>query len=187
MDEKHCLYVVFTRTKTTISRLINRVKHDKYTHASLALDRELNYMYSFGRKWARNPFIGKFKHEHLHQGLFGIQKTLPGAVLELEVAEEQYAKAKAIIDEFVSNRGLYKYNYLGLVHCLLKNEVSYENRLLCSEFVYHVLYESGILDLNKARNLVRPQDLYDSLRKQDFCRIIYEGDLKKFHLEQMMA
>ncbi|HKM17694.1 MAG: hypothetical protein GX228_02465 [Firmicutes bacterium] len=187
MDEKRCLYIVFTRTATTISRLINRVKHDKYTHASLALDRELNYMYSFGRKWARNPFIGKFKHEHLQQGLFKIQKTLPGAVLELEVTDEQYAKAKSIIDSFVANRELYKYNYLGLVHCLLKTEVSYENRFLCSEFVYHVLYESKILDLKKARNLVRPQDLYAALQNMSICRVIYEGDLKKFHLKHMMA
>jgi len=187
VDEKCCIYVVFTRTATTISRIINRVKHDKYTHASLALDRELNHMYSFGRKWARNPFIAKFKHEHLQKGLFKIQKTLPGAVLEIEVTKEQYAKVKAIIDSFVANRELYKYNYLGLVHCLLKTEVSYENRFLCSEFVYHVLHQSGILDLKKARNLVRPQDLYDSLQKMSSCRILYEGDLKKFHLEQMMA
>ena len=187
MDEKCCVYVVFTRTKTTISRLINRVKHDKYTHASLALDRELNYMYSFGRKWARNPFIGKFKHEHLQQGLFKIQKTLPGAVLELDVTKDQYAKVKTIVDEFVTHPGMYKYNYLGLVHCLLKTEVCYENRFLCSEFVYHVLHESGILDLNKARNLVRPQHLYDALRKLDSCRIIYEGDLKKFYREEKMA
>ena len=97
MDEKRCLYIVFTRTATTISRLINRVKHDKYTHASLALDRELNYMYSFGRKWARNPFIGKFSM-NTSAGLVQDSKTLPGAVLELEVTDEQYAKAKSIID-----------------------------------------------------------------------------------------
>ncbi|MFB5066107.1 MAG: hypothetical protein ACE3NC_02825 [Candidatus Wallacebacter cryptica] len=186
MDQKYFLYVVFTRTATTISRLIHHVKNDKYTHASLALDRELNYMYSFGRKYARNPFIARFKHEHLEKGLFKIQKTLPGAVMELEVTKEQYYKAKSIIDKFVANREIYKYNYLGLVHCLLQNEVSYENRFLCSEFVYYVLNDSGILHLNIARNLVRPMDLYESLQKRN-GRIIYEGDLKHFYLKAMMA
>lgn len=186
MERKYCLYVVFTRTTTTISRLIHYMKQDKYTHASLALDRELNYMYSFGRKYARNPFIARFKHEHLQKGLYKIQKRLPGAVMELEVSKEQFLKAKSIIESFVANRELYKYNYLGLVHCLLKHEVCYEYRFLCSEFVYFVLNQSGILDLNMPRNLVRPQDLYESLQERG-GKIIFEGDLKNFPLTQMMA
>jgi len=184
--ENYFLYIVFTRTTTAVSQMIAYVKHDKYTHASLALDRELNYMYSFGRKYARNPFIGRFKHEHLQQGLYKLQKFLPGAVLELAVTKEQYYKAKSIIDFFVEHQHRYKYNYLGLIHNLLKAEVYYENRFLCSEFVYYVLHQSNIIDLKKPRNLVRPQELYEVLPKYN-AKIIYEGDLKAYPTLQLSS
>lgn len=48
MDKAH-LYVVLTRTNTVISRLIHLVTRDEYTHAALALDRDLKEMYSFAQ------------------------------------------------------------------------------------------------------------------------------------------
>lgn len=59
--EKYSLYVVLTRTNTVISKVVQLVKKDEYTHAAISLDEELNYMYSFGRKYSYYPFIGRFK------------------------------------------------------------------------------------------------------------------------------
>ena len=50
MSKEH-LYVVLTRTNTIISRLIHLFTQDEYTHAALALDRELTEMYSFARQY----------------------------------------------------------------------------------------------------------------------------------------
>lgn len=50
MDKKH-IYIVLTRTNTLISRIIRLFMNDEYTHAAIALDKELNNMYSFGRKY----------------------------------------------------------------------------------------------------------------------------------------
>ena len=64
----HSLYIVLTRTNTLISRLIHVLKNDEYTHAAIALDSELKHMYSFGRIYAWNPFVGGFKKEEVNIG-----------------------------------------------------------------------------------------------------------------------
>ncbi len=175
--EKYCLYIVLTRTNTMISRLIQLFKHDEYTHASISLDKELNHMYSFGRRTTYNPFIGRFKKEDINEGIYKFWDTLPGTIIEVEVSKEQYENAKEILDEFISNSDLYKYNYKGLIHCILNKEVISENRFLCSEFVYHILKESGAADLKISRNLVRPESLLNIEGN-----LIYKGDLKEIRL-----
>lgn len=71
------LYVVLTRSNTIISNLIHIIKEDEYTYAALALDRNLEYMFSFGRRYANNPFLGCFRREQLHKGIYARHKELP--------------------------------------------------------------------------------------------------------------
>ena len=168
------LYIVLTRTNTTLSKLIHALKQDEYTHAAISLDKELSHMYSFARRDTYNPFVGRFKREDIHEGVYHLCTTLPGTIIEVEVSKEQYEKAKTLLDHFILNGERYKYNYRGLVDHLLKRDVCRKDRFLCSEFVYHILSESGIIDAKMPRNLVRPQDL---LRVKG--RTIYKGDLKK--------
>lgn len=175
--EKHCLYIVLTRTNTMMSRLIKFFTKDQYTHASISLDKELNHMYSFGRRTTYNPLIGRFKKEDINEGIYKFWDTLPGAIIEVEVSKDQYEIAKEILEEFIENSELYKYNYRGLIHCLLNKEVLSENRFLCSEFVYHILKESGAVDLKISRNLVRPQSLFNVEGN-----LVYEGNLKEIKL-----
>lgn len=172
--EKHYLYIVLTRTNSTVSKLIGLFTKDEYTHAAISLDKDLNNMYSFARKYTFNPFIGRFKHENLNEGLYKFSKNLPGAIIEIEVSKEQYEKATQLVNNFIENSNKYKYNYIGLIHNLLNKEVCYENRFLCSEFVYHILNQSSILDFNMSRNLVKPATLLNSKGE-----MIFKGNLKE--------
>lgn len=172
--EKHYLYIVLTRTNSTVSKLIGLFTKDEYTHAAISLDKDLNNMYSFARKYTFNPFIGRFKHENLNEGLYKFSKNLPGAIIEIEVSKEQYEKATQLVNNFIENSNKYKYNYIGLIHNLLNKEVCYENRFLCSEFVYHILNQSSILDFNMSRNLVKPATLLNSNGE-----MIFKGNLKE--------
>ncbi|HHU74137.1 MAG TPA: hypothetical protein GXZ28_05855 [Clostridiales bacterium] len=171
--KKYYLYIVLTRTNTTISRVIQLVKKDEYTHASISLDKELNHMYSFGRRKTYNPFIGRFRKETFNEGAFKLCNTIPGVIIEVQVTRKQYEQARALVNHFILNSHLYKYNYMGLLHSILNKGAYKDHRFLCSEFVYHILKESGVVDFHKARNLVRPQNLLDIKG-----RVIYEGDLK---------
>ena len=162
-----------------MSNMIRIFKNDEYTHAAISLDKELNHMYSFGRRNTYNPFIGRFRKEEINEGVYKLCNILPGAIIEVEVSKEQYEKAKVTLAHFISNSHLYKYNYKGLMHSLLNKPVCSNYRFLCSEFVYHILKESGIADLKISRNLVRPQSL---LKIEG--RIIYKGNLKEIKLPQ---
>lgn len=172
--EKCYLYIVLTRTNTVMSKLIRTFKNDEYTHAAISLDKELDPMYSFGRRNTYNPFIGRFRKEDINEGVYKFCEVLPGAIIEVEVLKEQYEKAKALLGHFISNSGSYKYNYKGLLHSLFNKPVCSDGRFLCSEFVYHILKESGIADLKVSRNLVRPQSLLKIEGK-----LIYKGNLKE--------
>lgn len=175
--EKCYLYIVLTRTNTVISKLIGILKNDEYTHAAISLDKGLNHMYSFGRRNTYNPFIGRFKKEDINEGLYKLCNDLPGLIIEIEVSKQQYEKAEILLKSFISNSDIYKYNYKGLVHSLLNKEVCNDNRFLCSEFVYYILNESGVVDFKMSRNLVRPQNLLNIEGN-----IIYKGNLKEMNL-----
>lgn len=175
--DKFYLYIVLTRTNTMVSKLIRAFKHDEYTHAAISFDKELNQMYSFGRRKTYNPFVGRFKKEDINEGVYKFCDTIPGVILEVEVSKEQYERAKELLYKFIANSCIYKYNYMGLIHSLLNKPACREDRFLCSEFVYHILKESGVVDFDISRNLVRPISLLNIEGK-----MIYNGDLKEIKL-----
>ncbi len=170
------LYIILTRPNTIVSKLIHLIKKDEYTHAAISFDKDLYNMYSFGRKYVFIPFIGRFKRENINEGIYKLHNNLPGIVMEIEVTKKQYRKARSLLNSFILNNNLYKYNYLGLLDGLLNKPASHENRFLCSEFVYHLLKESGIIDLDLPENLVRPQNLLAIKSK-----IVFEGNLKEYY------
>lgn len=172
--KNYYLYIVLTRTNTGISKIIQIIKKDEYTHAAISLDKNFHRMYSFGRRKTYNPFIGRLKKEDMNEGLYKTCNILPGAVIEVEVSQQQYEKAKELVEHFIRNSNSYKYNYLGLIYCLMNKTAYRDDKFLCSEFVYYILKESGIADLKMPRNLVRPQSLLN------IGKVIYNGNLKEF-------
>ncbi len=174
--ERKSLYIILTRTNSLLSKLIQLVKKDIYTHAAISLDKNLTKMYSFGRKYTYLPFMGCLGLETIEAGIYKKQKILPGVILEIKVTDWQYNKANKILEDFIKNKENYKFHYAGLFDHLLNREVKLVNKFLCSDFIYRILKSCGILDLSTPENLVRPQNILLGLSN----RIIYEGDLKKF-------
>lgn len=177
--QKYYLYLVLTRTNTVISKAIQLIKKDEYTHAAISLDQELNHMYSFGRKYTHFPFIGRFKQENLSTGLYKYHSNLPVMIMEIEVSKQQYEDAEFLLKRFIANSKQYKYNYKGLLHCLFNRPAYCDHRFLCSEFVYYILKESGITDLEMPRNLVRPQSLLNLE-----SRIVYQGTIRNLQYQK---
>ena len=178
MDTKH-IYIVLIRSSTVLSRIIAFFTKSEYTHASIALDKELRKMYSFGRKWSANPFIGCFKREIIDNDLlYSTRNTTPSVILEIPVTKQQYKRIHAKIKNFLKENGRYRYNYFGLLANYFRLQYKNDDRFFCSEFVYHILHESGVFDLSIPREFVRPQDF---LRIKN--KIIYEGDFKGYSLK----
>ncbi len=170
------IYIVLTKTNTLLSSIISFLKRDEYTHASLSLNKSFETMFSFGRKYTYNPFIGTFVTENFNDGVYRFHKYLHGKVIELRITDCQYEKITALLNEFELNRNSYKYNYAGLFRNLFNSETHSEKNFLCSEFVYYVLSSAGIVDFGIHRSLVRPQNLLKLNGK-----IIYSGNLKNIN------
>ena len=52
------IYLILTYTGTPLSKIIRSCTKDEFSHVSIALDRELNEMFSFGRTQLYNPLSG---------------------------------------------------------------------------------------------------------------------------------
>lgn len=175
MSDKQYIYVVLSKSSTILSSAINRLKGDDYTHAAVSLDKDLAYMFSFGRRRAWNPFVGCFKRESINDGVYKQMGTLPGVVIEIAVTPTQYQAVCSLLEGFLLDAHTYGYNYFGLAGNLVGASYGDSRRFFCSEFVYHVLHQSGICDLGIPRGIVRPQTL---LKIEG--RVIFEGNLKRY-------
>ena len=183
-NQAKSIYIVLSRSKSIASSAIFAFTRDAYTHAALALDKELKYMFSFGRRNPRNPFVGCFKHERFDDAFYNRHSALPGMVLEISVSPEQHRGIVAEVLDFVHNEHVYRYNYRGLLTTTFKHEgASREHKFFCSEFVYHILHKNGVCDLAIPRTIVRPLHFLEINATK-----IFEGNLfeyKRDYLNQV--
>jgi len=176
------IYVVLSRSSTVLSRTIRLATRDEYTHAALALDADLELMFSFGRRRASNPFVGCFKRERLDDDLYRGMDRLPGVVIEVPVSARQREVVGARVAEFLLDSHTYAYSAPGVVTGLLGRGSEDDRRFFCSEFVYHVLRDAGVCDLGIPRWKVRPQTLL-----QVPGTVVYRGDLKRYRAADLDA
>lgn len=174
-DKKH-LYILLTKTSSIFSFIISKFKGDSFTHSALALDIQLEQMYSFGRKKVHNPFLGGFTEEKTYTGVYMFSKYVPSVVLELDVTTEQYNGVKSSIEEFINNKTKYKYNYRTLFNHVFSSTKKAKNRFVCSEFVYFILHKNGILNIPMPIASIRPVTFLNGVAD----RVIYQGNLHNY-------
>lgn len=177
---KH-FYVVLCKTGTYLSRIISKLTGDWYTHASISLDDDLQTMYSFGRLWAYNPWIGGFVKESTEYGVMRRFRNADTLVMKVEVTDEKYDEIVHYLTTMYTERKKYKYNYWGLFLSKWKVRVRSKkaNRFYCSEFVNDFLERFGIIEEGEFGNVVRPMELLQ-LRHNGKGKVIYRGALCQF-------
>ena len=169
------IYIVLTQTGTILSKAVKYCSKKDYNHASIALDQNLDELYSFGRINPYNPIAGGFVHEGITFGTFKRFKDTKAKIYELDVTDEQYAKIAANIDYIKKNKGRYKFNKKGLVLASLNKIKTYDNHFYCSEFVKYVLKESGI-DVSALPDITHPLDF----EKLEGLKLIYKDLLRDY-------
>ena len=133
------VYIVLTYTGTILSKIIKGYTGASFSHVSIALDENLNEMYSFGRLNPYVAFIGGFIHEYLDKGTFKRFKGTYTEIYSLPVTIEQYNLLKEKIDKMYKNRKKYKFNTIGLFANGLKIKIQRTNHFYCAEFVKYLL------------------------------------------------
>lgn len=168
------IYVILSYTGTMLCKTIKLFTKAEYCHVSIALDKDLNEMYSFGRLNPYNPFIGGFVHEHINSGTFKRFKKTKCLIYSINISEEQYDKLKKLIKEFEKNKNKYSFNIIGMFAAGFNIKYKKEKGFYCAEFVKHVIEHSKInLDLP---DIIKPIDFKDN----NYLKLVYEGRLNKY-------
>lgn len=167
------IYILLTDTGTLFTRLIKLYTKKPYNHASISLDPELKEVYSFGRKTAKNPFIGGFVRENTRGELFISSRC---TVISCSVTDEQHHRLKAFINKIESNKHDYAYNLLGLFAIVFNKQLSRDNAFFCSQFVATVLQGCDIVQLSKPPSLVMPHELME-LENAD---VVFQGSMTEY-------
>lgn len=170
------VYILLTDTGSLLTKLIKLYTKKPYNHASIAFDYHLSEVYSFGRKTARNPFIGGFVKEDVREGLF---KKADCAIYSIIVTDSQIQKLNYYLQEIEAQKKHYRYNFLGLFGVMFNKPVKRNNAFFCSQFVAYLLKESTVIHFQKPISLIAPHDL----QCVSTFQIVYEGKLKDYQTE----
>jgi hypothetical protein len=133
------VYIVLSQTGTLFSKAIRCYTGDPYNHASIAFDRGLEEMYSFGRKKRFNPFDNGFIKESFDTGIYRFFPQARCCVLEIPVTNEEYASMYKTARLFLRHQQVYRYNLLGVLGNVVGIGMTRANRFFCSQFVSFVL------------------------------------------------
>ena len=177
------IYIILTHTGTILSTIIRYYTKDEFSHISIALDADLEQMYSFGRLNPYNPFWGSFVHEYIDKGTFKRFKKTRAEVYSMFVTDEQYEKAQKIIRYFNNNKEKYKFNILGLACVSINKRIIRKNTFYCAEFVRHVLKMSGVTEVNELPEIIRPENF----KELQNMRLEYQGLLKKYKKKKYLG
>lgn len=182
-NNQRYIYIVISQTGTILSRILKIITGAKYNHASISLARDLQTMYSFGRLWAYNPFLGGFVQESLRYGTFRRFKNAEAVVAAIPVTEECYQQMQEFLDNMYVDRKNYHYNYIGLFLAGVKIQYCSKNTYYCSEFVKDVLIRFEIMEERQFEPIVQPIHILEQL--QDY--VVYRGKLRNYTSENLIV
>lgn len=170
------IYIVLTFSGTFLSMLVKCYTRKQYSHVSIALDENLDSMYSFGRIHAYNPFWGGFVHEAPNKGTYKRFKNTISKIYSLEVSEREYKKIKETIKTFEDNKDIYRFNMIGLSAVMINKKIKRTNCFYCAEFVKYLFDKAGIQC--GLPEVVQPSD-FESINN---LNVIYSGKLIDYNL-----
>ena len=168
------IYFVLTHTGTVLSRIVKMYTKDEFSHISISLDKNLNEMYSFGRKRPYNPLDGGLVHEHIDSGTFKRFYKTKCRVYCLEITDKQYDKISKKVYEMYKKKDIYKFNIIGLFEVSVNKKHTKKDHYYCAEFVKYLLEQADVK--NDLPYIVKPEDF----KNINGMNEIYHGYLRDY-------
>lgn len=179
MAQEKRIYILLSHSGSLFSKAINIYTKAPYTHVSIAFDKNLNELYSFGRLKPDNPIFGGFVHEDIENGTFARFPNTRCALYSLKVNKTQYRKLKRELYKFKKESYRYGYNFLGVLTAMFNYPMKRKYNYFCSQFVSEILLNSGIHIVNKPPGITSPMDI----KEYEELELIYEGYLNTYGCE----
>jgi len=133
------IFIVLSFTGSTPAQLIRKFTKEPYSHASIALNYNLNPMYSFVME--QIPEVGfksGFAEEYIDKGVW--KKDICEYTMWMFLCRPaQYETIQHLIMSIKDHREQYRYNMKGLIHFLTKHFKKNDDHFFCSEFVSWLL------------------------------------------------
>lgn len=174
------IYIITTYTGTTLSCLIQNISNAPYAHVSIALNEDLDPMYSFGRLNPKTALFAGFVEEKINEGLYAIKTATKCRVYSMNVTEKQFESLKENINFVSENRKKYSYDVAALIRLSINRPRQSEYKYVCSHFVADMLIKSGINIFSKPSYEIQPNDFYNHKELE----LRYEGLLNDYPLNK---
>ena len=170
------IYIILTQSGTLFSKAIKLHTRDPYNHASISFDKNLEIMYSFGRKHRYNPIDTGFIEENFNRGLFPYFPNARCCILEIPVTDEEYKLMNCVVEEFYARKDHYRYNLIGVISYIFGLGLARKDHFFCSQFVSYIL--SNTNKWKSVHTLTKPMDFLKIPNK----KIIFEGSIVAFNM-----
>lgn len=170
------IYIILSQTGTLFSKALKWHTKDPYNHASISFDKDLEAMYSFGRKRRYNPIDTGLIQENFDRGLFPYFPNARCCILEIPVTEEEYDVMYKAVESFYSNKENYRYNLMGVLTYAMGLGLTRKDHFFCSQFVSYIL--SNMDCWNSNPGLTKPMDFLNIPNK----KIVFEGNITEFKI-----
>src|SRR5690606_5219823 len=138
MTSTKTVYIVLTDTGTLFTKTIKAFTQKPYNHASIAFDRRLQDVYSFGRKKLTNPLRGGLIKENYDDHFY---RQTQAAIFACTLNQHDYDNIYRRVQRMYRHPHKFKYNLLGLFGILFHKRIERAHAFFCSQFVAH-LFES---------------------------------------------
>lgn len=167
------VYIVLSKSNTILARIVRLYTRKKYSHTSLALDKSLDTIYSFGRRHPRLILPAGFISERRGKGYFDLFPHTPICVLEVSLTDSQLSEVKDKLVPFIHEPDRYLYDIVSLPAMAFGRAIKRKNRYVCSSFVAYIL--EHCLDFKTEYQLVYPEDYFHLGLKK-----VYEGEVQHY-------
>jgi len=170
------VYVIISRTPTSMGKIIRKFLKGKYNHASISLDGNFSQMYSFCRLAVSNPLVGGIIRESMFTLTIGLKDDVPIKVYRVPVTAEQYDLISKFIYDIYNDEEIYYYNFIQALGLISKKKHAIYKTYICSEFVMETLRQGGLKLTPLDSYKITPTDISEIMSRF----LCYSGNLKEY-------
>ena len=174
------IYVVISRTPTSMGKIVRKFLKEEYNHASISLDKNLSQMYSFCRFSVSNPLVGGIVRESAFTLNIGLEDDVPINVYRIPVTVKKYELISEFIYDVYNDDEIYYYNFLGAIGVISNKKHAIYKTYICTEFVMEALKQGGIKLTSLESYKITPTDICEVMSPF----IFYNGNLKDYPFRQ---
>lgn len=165
------IYIILMDTKTIPSRIVSLFTMYRYSHVAISFDKKCDIIYSFGRRNLYWIFNGGFVVENKDGKFFKKFKNTKCKIYEIDVSKKQYNLLIKMVNDINEKKGVYKYDFIGIILRYFGLNITFRNKYVCSYFVAKLLNDCNIYKFDKDICFVKPKDF----ENMDGFNLIYSG------------